>query len=488
MTALLESPILGVQRPRIYSAPPYVTTLGHEAIDLCGLAGLDLDEWQQLVLLDSLGQRADGKWSAPDVAEIVARQNGKGGTIEGRELAGLYLVPTDRVIIHTAHEFSTSLEAFERLLNLIDNSKALSKRVKRVSRAHGQEGITLRNGKRIRFRTRTKGGARGLTGDCLILDEAMELAEAKLSSAFPTLRARPNAQVWYLGSAVDQLIHENGIVFARVRERGHAGDPTLAFYEFSPDLEIDKITKEDTANRFYWAEANPALGHRISLESVERDRNNMSTRSFAVECLSVGDWPDTSEGAQKVIDSDKWKAGRDDHSAIVGPICYAFDVTPDRSWSAIAACGLNAQGLAHIEVITHKRGTSWVAKRIKELKVHNPTGIFVDAKGPAGAIVADVEKELGFELDKVTAGEHAQSLAIFMDRIENNVLRHSEDEELDAAVDGAATRPIGDGGVLWSRKDATVNISPLVAVTLALGGLARKDAPVVSRVINLNDY
>ena len=37
----------------------------------------------------------------------------------------------------------------------------------------------------------------------------------------------------------------------------------------------------------------------------------------------------------------------------------------------------------------------------------------------------------------------------------------------DTALAGATVRDTGDGGKLWARRDTTVDISPLVAVTLA---------------------
>jgi hypothetical protein len=44
---------------------------------------------------------------------------------------------------------------------------------------------------------------------------------------------------------------------------------------------------------------------------------------------------------------------------------------------------------------------------------------------------------------------------------------------------------------LWARKDLTTDVCPLVAVTLALGGVfdrvAEEAPPVVVRVVNLAD-
>jgi hypothetical protein len=124
------------------------------------MAGLVLDPWQAFVLEHALGERADGRWAAFEVGVVVSRQNGKGAILEARELAGLFLLG-ERLVVHSAHQFDTSLEAFRRLLGLIEDTPDLDRRVKRVSRSHGEEGIELKGGQRIRFRTRTKGGGRG---------------------------------------------------------------------------------------------------------------------------------------------------------------------------------------------------------------------------------------------------------------------------------------------------------------------------------------
>jgi phage terminase large subunit-like protein len=82
----------------------------------CPDGGPDLDPWQEFVLAHALGERADGKWAAFEVGVMVSRQNGKGAILEARELAGLFLLG-ERLIIHSAHQFDTSLEAFRRLLS-----------------------------------------------------------------------------------------------------------------------------------------------------------------------------------------------------------------------------------------------------------------------------------------------------------------------------------------------------------------------------------
>jgi hypothetical protein len=48
----------------------------------------------------------------------------------------------------------------------------------------------------------------------VIFDEAMFLPEVSMGSILPVISAQPDPQVWYMGSAVDQTIHEDGVSFA----------------------------------------------------------------------------------------------------------------------------------------------------------------------------------------------------------------------------------------------------------------------------------
>jgi hypothetical protein len=59
------------------------------------------------------------------------------------------------------------------MAQIIEGCSDLSRRVKTIKRSHGQEGVYLKNGQRLRYKTRTKGGGRGFSADCVILDEAM---------------------------------------------------------------------------------------------------------------------------------------------------------------------------------------------------------------------------------------------------------------------------------------------------------------------------
>jgi hypothetical protein len=84
----------------------------------------------------------------------------------------------------------------------------------------------------------------------------------------------------------------------------------------------------------------------------------------------------------------------------------------------------------------------------------------------------------------VNAREWAKSAAS-SDAAAQGEVRHLATAELIAALDGALKRPLGDAWA-WSRKSSSVDISPLVAATLALWGLRTGKKPV-PRIINLNN-
>ena len=157
---------LGVQTPQIVHLPPNVASLAQaeDTIELAnhyGIAGgHPLDESQQFTLRAALGERADGTWAASTVADFEPRQNGKNDTIAARELAGLILFD-EKLIIHTAHEFSTANESFLRLVAVFENNDELRSKVSKVRYANGEQAIILLNGARIKYRARTGGSGRG---------------------------------------------------------------------------------------------------------------------------------------------------------------------------------------------------------------------------------------------------------------------------------------------------------------------------------------
>jgi hypothetical protein len=502
----------GLQQPRICQVPEYASTAGDEAIEVYELAGGSMDPWQQLVLRDSMGERPDGRWAAFEVGLVVARQNGKDEILCARELWGLF-IGGERLLIHSAHKFDTAMEHLERLVGLIENVPEFSRRVKKINRSHGQEGITLRGGARIRFRARTRsGGGRGYTGDCVIFNEAMELPDEIVGSIMPTMSARsmlrPGPQIWIAGSAVDQTTMSNGLVLARVREAGVAGgNDRLAYFEHSSDVEgwleahglrfdsrrpeVEQVTAAMLADTEMWAQANPALGYRISVEHVgtELRSPSMSPRQFAVERLGIGDWPDTSEDGGRVVGREAWAAiaERDQANRITGRPTFAVDASPDHAWAALAVAGGREDDLDQFAVVEHERGMDWIVELCAQHQARNKRSVFVvDGKGPAASLIDDL-KAAGVRVLVASTEDYGNACGQFADAVAAGQVRYPYPQpELDDALAGARMATLGDRWK-WGRRTSTgSDITTLVAVTLALWGHMRK--PAASRVINPYDY
>jgi len=451
---------------------------------------LVVDEWQAFTLEHALGLREDGRWAAFEVAVDVGRQNGKGGILEAAELLWM-LELGEELVIHSAHEFATSMEAFQRMEALLEEGGLIGQLKGRsgISRSHGSEGFTFRDGRRLRYRTRTKGGGRGFSCGKLVLDEAMILPELAVGALLPTMSAQPNPQVWYTGSAVDQQVHEHGIVFSRLRKRGHVGtDPSLAWFEWSANpvddegnaLLPEQVEEKTLLDPVLWAQANPGLGIRITEEHVGYEVRSMDPRTFAVERLGIGDWPSTDSVQQTVIDMSAWDALVDEVSRPNDPVCFAFDVSPSRSSACIAAAGLRDDGLAHVEITDHRKGVGWILDRMVELwERHEPLSVVCDKSSPAGSLIQKLE-DAGVWIDAINGTDYGRACGILVDTVEQEKVRHLGTGQLRAALRAAKTRPLGDAWA-WGRTKSAADITPLVAATLAVFAALRESPSVYER-------
>jgi hypothetical protein len=469
--------VYGWQEPPIQIAPPAVSSAGQEAIDLAARAGLHLDPWQQHVLRVGMGEKPDGSWASFEVAVNVPRQNGKGGIIEARELWGLF-IGGEELILHSAHEFKTAKNAFRRIERLIRSTPDLHRRVKRYWQTTGEESIELYSGQLLRFIARSKGSGRGFTGHCNVMDEDMILGDNEMDALLPTMAAVEDPQIWYLGSAG---IGAPSVQLGRLRRRALAAieaevpDPSLAYFEWSVDPHVDECPKDCTAHDNAGSDeavlkSNPGVGYRLTLEKVANERSTLSKDGYARERLGVGDYPSDTADIWQVIGEDAWRALAAAESSPSDPVAFAIDMTPERSHAAIAVAG-DWRGGTHVEVVDHRPGTGWILDRAAELhEKWKPRCWVVDAGGPAGSLIADLQERLGVEVVSPKTREVAAACGQFYDAVTEQTLSHLDQAPLAAALAGAQKRPLGDAWA-WARRIVSVDISPLVAATLAKWGL-----------------
>jgi hypothetical protein len=459
-------------RPAHLWVPPHISTAGRDAAELAAMAGLQLDAEQVLALETVLAEREGGRWAALEAAIIEARQNGKTVDLQAIVLYLLFVIDV-RLAIWTAHLFPTAQEAFRDLDGIIAGTPEFSRRVKRVSRANGEEGFEFHGDRRLNFRARSKTGGRGLTGDVVILDEAFALTPSEMGSLLPTLSARPNPLVVYASSA--GLVSSD--LLRTIRDRGRRGDdPSLAYIEWCAkegDCADDQCTHRpgtdgcilDDEDR--WAEANHTLGRRISIDNIRAERRALPPEEFARERLGWWDEPALGGGG---IPPEVWAACANRDATIAEPCALAFDVAPGHLSASVVTCG----GALH--VTEHRYGTAWIPDRLAELaEAHQLVGIGFDPASPAGALIPDLEKA-GFvirspktpkgQLVPVEGREAVQACESFLAATIGRQLVHRDETALNLAVAGAVRRQSGDSWK-WSRRDSSVDISPLVAATQA---------------------
>lgn len=453
----------GIQTPTFESLPAgYSGGYGQEAIDLAAEAGLVLDPWQQHVLRGMLttNQRGDLPF---EVACLLPRQNGKNAIIEARELWGLFVQKQD-IQLHSSHEFKTSLESYRRLLSLIESTDWLRKLCKKPKFSHGDEGIELLTGERLRFVARSSGSGRGFSASTIYLDEAMILSEDSISAMMPALAARVSPQIVYTSSAGLMT----STVLRGVRDRGHRGDdPALAYFEWAS-------LNDDLDDESEWLRANPGVGYRLTVEHIRRERAAMSDRAFARERLGV--WEDVEGDGP--VSHEAWAACLDVSTVAPVEVALAFDVNPERTTGSIAVFGQRSDGVGHVELVDVRAGTGWMVDRLVDLSRSQRlvNKIACDPRGPAGGLIPELEAA-GVDVLRASGTDINQACQSFLDAIVDRTFKHPGQPQLTAAVSAGRQQASGDAW-RWSRRGH--DISGLYAATLARWAWITR--PVVEQV------
>jgi hypothetical protein len=465
---------LGAQRPRVELIPDaYTRESGEEAIQLAASAGLILDPWQEYVMRGSLGEDEANRWVASHVGLIVPRQQGKGSILEARELAGLFLFK-EELILHSAQHAKTSNNAFTRIMQLIQSTPDLDRQVLKVMTAHGDEGVYLRSGAALRFMARNGGSGRGFSADLIVLDEAYDLKQHEVAAMLPTMAARPNPQLWFTSSAG----MPNSEVLMGVRERGmNPASKGFAYFEWSAPDDADPNDIETILI------ANPGFGRRLSEEHVEAERDALGPDEFLRERCGV--WEKL--GGESFIPETRWASCRDDVIAEMvvngevveqklSRVALGVDVPPDRSSASVCVAGLREDGSLFVELIMRREGTDWVAGALRELlDERGRIPIVADGMSAIASLALDFRRER-VRILYPSRDVYRKACGVFYDKVMQQGIRHGGQPDLDAAVNAAKPSSATEKLWVWTGGKSGVDVSPLVAATLAVhGSLNRPD-------------
>lgn len=431
-------------------------TPGHrETVKLCNGTGLHLDPWQEHLLSAWLTERGD-RYAALECAGIVGRQNGKGAVLEAIGLDSLFVSKLP-LTIWTAHLFKTAHEAFMRLQELVQRDPLLDGKVENYYRSGARLAIVLKSGPRIEFVARSLGAGRGLSAPRVVLDEAMFLTFVTMGALFPTMAAQRDPQLIYTASAG----FDHSVVLHRLRRRALAGgDDRLAYLEWSVDP--DRFDMDSPAD---WAQANPALGIRISEDFIRAERNALSEAEFCRERLGIFD-PEPSDVGDLAINAEAWAASFDGRSSVPGAVTFGLDIGPeDDGLASLAFAGQRADGLVHVEVVERKKPGEWIVDLARRVTADG-SPLVLDPSGSASAFLPDLVAA-GVPVVSLNRRDVAAACVRFAVWVGNGQVRHLGSGDLNAAVATAVRSPRADAFVWKRRVSSAPDLSPLYAVTLA---------------------
>lgn len=455
--------LLGNPKPRLCFAPiGGVKTFGPAGVGVLALGAVDAFEWHSITLDVALAVDAEGKWIAQTVGLSVSRQAGKTELLLARALLGL-LVMGEKEVVYSAHRVDTARKTFERIEQHLEAAPELMAQVRKIDRSNGKEAIRFHGGGVLKFISRAKGAGRGLSPQCLMLDEAQIMSKEAYTALTGGVSAQKNYQIWLVGTPPTDEI--DGEQFTAIRNSALDGsDPRAAWIEYSaPDDAADNPGKRE-----YWADANPAWGLALQTATIEREFAQWDLIDFLRDRLGM--W--IVAGIPAVIDSELWKAIADAaraNSAIEGRISVGVDISPDRSTACVTVAAARADGRIEIDVVKHGAGVDWVKDDLRKLMdSKRVANIVLNGQGASDSLALEYKRER-WPVIKAGTAEFAAACGSFYDSVADGTLSHFGNPVLDRAVENAVKRELA-GRWAWARKSKTSDITPLCSATLALLG------------------
>lgn len=486
-----------LKAPAYTSVPEFEHTDGPAVAALCEQVGLAPDPEQRMMLDVLFGlapsdeqrdENGDPVWlsAAFESCVVAPRQNMKTGLMKMAALGWLF-VTKEKVVTWSAHEFTTTSEAFDDLRLILENTPMLRRRL-----APGPSGgiyggnvsprIVLADGRKLKFKARTKTGARGLTGDKIVLDEAFALQPSHTGSIHPTLTAVPDPQILY-GSSAGMV---GSSILRDLRDRGRRGSPGLAYWEWCSERRPcvnDQCTHAKPGTPQWlegcaldapdlWAEGNTLLGRQrsngtgLTLEKMRKFRLAEDPHEFMRERMG---WWDEG-GADELFGPGHWAecSGEVPGSTEVESIGIAV------AFGQTSAAVVGAGHVGDRPVILPMKsgpGTTWILDYVAEVAKGKRIPVVVDGGGPAGFLVEGLRK-ITRRTRVLTLNQCKDACAEANEAVRSHSLLHANFPELNAAVGAASWRDVSDRQLLGRREGGDITV--LEGGFWALYGLGHK--------------
>lgn len=391
------------------------------------------------------------------------------------------------LVTWTSHLADTHLASFREVAGanpkddagLINSCAWLSARVKSVSWENASEAVRFTNGITLEFRCRSARQGRGRSGVTNFADEALFLAGEAMAAMLPKLATRsmhgdarqyyassgPKVESAYLRSLIRRAAAgDPTLTWVAWRARGSWAQPGCAQAECSHEFGVAGCSLDDEGR---WAEANILLGRRTSVEFLQTMRRTLPAVEFGREFLGWGEGDDA-------VSIDVWQSLADPGSTpLRRPVALAIDVAPRQKSAAVVVAARRADGLAHVEILEHARGVAWLPGFLSDLQRGAFRGVRVHhlaGRAPVMAVAPDLTAA-GVKLEPMTDTEFAAACGGFEQMVNTGGLRHLGESRLTSALGAVTQIDVGDGAWVMSRKGSTGDISPAMAMVVALRSL-----------------
>jgi hypothetical protein len=453
----------GHQTANISHIQPGVTD--DSILTLAEICNIELLPWQQDVLKNLVARKPDdlNRWAAREALLLVPRQNGKSLVLMIRMIMGA-LVLNDKTIMYSAHDYRTSLDFWLMMLETLESSPMLKKRIKKTRNSAAERKIIFDNGNTITMISRTANAGRGLHPDLVVFDEAFSVGAEIVASVMPSQAARPNPQTIWASSAGSIL----SVELLAIRKRLHGrSDPYLTGWDWF--AEIDHETSDPKTH----AEANPSLGFFLRHEELARQCLTMRPQDFRREHL--GQWADViidrvfdPEDLQDIIT--EARSAPSDHIACA--LAFGVEITQlgvHRESATVSAVWRESDlGPTFVTVIRKDVGVEWLPEFMHDLALKYPGSPFAyDAKSPGRDLYERAEAMGDMTTKMINFGEWTKACASFAQQAkEKLIMVCTPPTSLTLDMTNAQQRTVGASWV-WDRA-VRFPPSSLIAATAAL--------------------
>jgi hypothetical protein len=303
----------------------------------------------------------------------------------------------------------------------------------------------------------------------VVNDEAQEhdalTGEALTRTVTPTFQTRQRRQLWVVFTAGTDA----STYAAQYLRKGIAGEPGYALFDYGCPEHVDPLDQD------LWDSWHPGLAYGLTSHAALRMALAEGEAAFIREYAGV--W--TRLVAPDTIPTSLWLAAQTAADMPAGAaVTFGADVAADRSATAIVA----GTRLGDLELVDHRPGVDWAAARLADLAGRWRAAVALDVRGSTGVLADQLRLSGAFHLDGdpltvgrpplllMTAQDTANAAGALLDDLTAGVLRIRPHPDLDDGVANVTTRPVGDGGLAFSRRGSAGPIATVVALAAARWG------------------